>query len=182
MCTEAFWLDFLSNFFATILGIALGLPIALWLDRVARKKSEREKKAETVRRSFKILTLLQSELQENIGMMSKFHEDVNNNYFPVRTESWNAFSDGGELQWVDDPEMINHLSIAYARIEQFTFLFEKYIDAFYFPGMQGNSNLKVQLLRNVIKSKDAATTQAQSADKKIKEKLDSLGQHSADNV
>ena len=98
MCDSSFLSNTLSNLIATFAGILIGLPAALWVDRVARKKNEKEKVKEGKQRIIKILTLLESELHDNTEMMSRFHKDLSNNYFPVRTESWKAFSDGGELQ------------------------------------------------------------------------------------
>lgn len=116
MTCEPFWLNALSNLVATLIGIIFGLPAALWLDRVFRKRAENAKALETKKRARKILTILEAELYDDTEMMNQFHEDVANSYYPVRTESWEALSDGGDLRWIEDQEAIYHLSIAYARI------------------------------------------------------------------
>ena len=158
MTSEIFWLSSLSNLVATLVGIIVGLPAALWLDRVFRRRSEKAATLESKRRARKILTILEGELYDNTEMMNHFHEDIANSYYPVRTESWDALSDGGDLRWIEDEETIYHLSIAYARTRQFSFLYEKYVTAFYFPNTMGIPGLKQSLLQSVIKARDNAVT------------------------
>jgi hypothetical protein len=44
----------------------------------------------------------------------------------LRNESWKAFSDGGELEWVKDPKLLNDLSDAYYAIRSVMSLSDKY--------------------------------------------------------
>src|SRR6266850_6155528 len=109
------WSNALSNFIATAGGIIVGLPVAMWPARTRQKRMEKEREDEKKKRSIKILVLLESELNDNCEYMDRFHRDVASNFYPVCVESWKAFSDGGELQWLDDPELTHQLSMAYAR-------------------------------------------------------------------
>ncbi|MGD0339934.1 MAG: hypothetical protein ABSB78_14230 [Bacteroidota bacterium] len=38
MTSQEFWSNFLSNSFATLLGVVIGIPIALWVERVLEKQ------------------------------------------------------------------------------------------------------------------------------------------------
>lgn len=146
MSCEAFWFNTLSNFIATLAGIVIGLPFALWLDRVARARNQAEKLAETKTRAHKILTLLDSELQKNQQYLSQFHEDLTNNFFPIRMESWKAFSDGGEIQWIDDPDLLSQLSDSYAQLKRFDQIFQEYARASLSPDVEvGMTDLKRQI-------------------------------------
>ena len=159
MFNQDFCSSFLSNLFATIIGIGFGLPIALWLDRIIRSRNEKGKTKESLERVKKILILLQSELNENHDSINKFHEDVSNYYYPVRIESWNAFSDGGELQWLNDPDLLAVLSSTYATINHFHFIFEKYVQGSLFPSSVGSPELKKRIFNIVVKQQDIAKKQ-----------------------
>lgn len=171
MVAETFWPDFLSNLLATLIGIVVGLPLALWLDRIARAKNEREKAHEAKQRIRKILSILLAEIEYNLEAMGRFHEDISNNFSPVRLESWRAFSDGGELQWINDPELLNELSIGYSEIGHYSFVLEKYYDAYFYLERSGNLRLTKSLFQNVIKIRESAICQAASVSKLIEEKL-----------
>ena len=99
----SFWQNFVSNTLATIVGaVILGIPIALWLNKHQEKSSEKERKK-------KILSLLREELLINLTQLSGWEKNDNkrievNIIGPfLRNESWKAFSDGGELQWIKNP-------------------------------------------------------------------------------
>ncbi len=44
----------------------------------------------------------------------------------LRDESWKAFSDGGELEWIKDPKLLDNLSEAYFSIRSVMNLSDKY--------------------------------------------------------
>ncbi len=159
MFNQDFYSNFLSNLLATVIGIGFGLPIALWLDRIFRSRNEKEKARESFERVKKILILLQSELKENQDSIDKFHEDVSNYYHPVRVESWNAFSDGGELQWLNDPELLAVLSSTYATINHYHSIYDKYVQASLFPISIGSPELKKRIFNIVVKQQDVAKKQ-----------------------
>jgi hypothetical protein len=167
----SFWLNSLSNLIATIVGIAIGLPFALWIDRIVRKRDETERAKEARQRALKILTLLKLELESNLESIDHFNKDLANFHYPVATESWHAFSDGGELQWINDPEVVFGLSSVYSQINDYRFLLEKYFDAFFFPGSMGNLNNKETLLRSVIKSRDASIPHVRATIKLLDERI-----------
>ena len=176
MSYEIFWLNTLSNFIATLVGIGIGLPLALWLDRIARARNETDRLAEAKKRAHKILTLLDSELQKNQQYIGQFHEDVANNFFPVRMKLWNAFSDGGEIQWIDDPDLLSQLSDSYAQIGRFDQIFQEYTHACLYPGMVGGSDLKQKIFYSIIQVKTETIDQINSTRFFIKTKLGQLNQ------
>jgi hypothetical protein len=108
-------------------------------------------------------------LRDDCEAIGEFHKDIGNYYCAVRTESWKAFSDGGELQWIDNPEMLHQLSVAYARVQQFAALYNKCVDAYYFTGTRGNWN---DLLRTTIEARNTAIDQATEVRKHISNTLD----------
>ena len=147
---DTFCSNFLANLLATLIGIAVGLPFALWLDRIARIRNEKDKKNEESARGKKILSLLLVELDDCIDSMNKFHEDMSEYFYPVRTESWRAFSDGGELQWINDPELVDNLSIAYSKINNYEFVLEKYYDTYFYLVPTNNLAMSKKQFQSVL--------------------------------
>lgn len=179
MSCESFWLNTLSNFVTTIGGIVIGIPLALLIDRIVRTRNQAEKLAEANRRAQKILTLLDSELEKNLQYITQFHQDVAHNFYPVRMESWNAFSDGGEIQWIDDPDLLSKLSDSYAQIKRFDKIFQEYAHASLFPGMVGAPDLNEKILYGVTRVRKETIDQINSTRSFIKTKLEQLGQKGA---
>jgi hypothetical protein len=108
----SFWKDFSSNALSTFVGILIGIPVALWVSNYQNKVEEKERKK-------KILRLLKHELFMNLGKLSRWKKDENKIIIAsellifLKTEYWNAFSDGGELQWIKDPVLLSEIAEAY---------------------------------------------------------------------
>jgi hypothetical protein len=129
---SSFLQDFSSNFLSTILGVIVGIPIAFWTSNYQDRVAEKERKT-------KILHLLQEELFVNLTQLSgwlkspaKYYELFIMGGF-LKDEVWKSFSDGGELQWIKDPTLLNQLSWAYSSIKTVKYISEKYFTYAYLP-------------------------------------------------
>jgi hypothetical protein len=171
MFDQSFCSNFLANLLATVIGIGVGLPIALWIDRIARSRNEKEKTKEAIDRVKKILTVLQAELSENNDSIGKFHESLANQIYLVRIESWKAFSDGGELQWLNDPDLLGVLSSTYATINNYQLVLDKYIQVSLFPLAVGIPQLKTNIFNRVIDHREAAQKQIAKCLELVRQKL-----------
>jgi hypothetical protein len=109
---NSFWFDFLSNLFATVLGIIIGVPTSILINNFQNAKEGNERK-------IKIKKLLHDELLINQIHISSWKNSENRNYEAltlhaiIRTELWSTFSDGGELEWINDLDVLNALSDVY---------------------------------------------------------------------
>ena len=132
----------MSNALATFVGAIIGIPVALWINRIQQKilESNEEKKLhlKATERKLKIVKLLGKELKENLKILTEFRElagkhpsisypgdlaDFSQEFLNrkvflhrLRIELWNAFSDGGELQWIQDLDLLQSLTTAYHSI------------------------------------------------------------------
>lgn len=141
---SAFRDNAMGNWFATMIGAFIGILIALEINRVQqiiqeknertiREKEEREHKA-------KILRLVKREIEYNRTVLlarqpdkkGEKHRKVLVNR--LKDELWNAFSDGGELQWIKDLQLLDFISMAYYHIRTIIYLEDKYFEATHFPG------------------------------------------------
>jgi len=112
----SFWQNFLSNLLATIIGVALGIPAALWINRVVENRTTKE-------RVEKIIRLLKDELSRNEvslsnldGNLPRVVHEAGNISAQLRVELWKVYSDGGELQWVKDHVLVSMLAGTYFAI------------------------------------------------------------------
>jgi len=168
---ESFLQNFLSNLFATFIALIIGIPIALWLERMRVRREEKAREREEQQRTRKILQLLKTELHQNKEAIDKIHIDVANYYYGLRTELWDAFSDGGELQWIKDPDLLAVLSAAFSGIRQVRILYEKYTDLYFYPGTKGPHDYKQRLFDRVLEWKKDTDKKIDLALSKVDEKL-----------
>jgi len=113
--------DFWNNLVATLIGIAIGIPVGLFVNRrQTEQEEEKRSRIEGEQRKkhvTKIISLLQSELSEGLRGLRRIRDrsriDTWIEFDPIKVELWQAFSDGGELQWIDDPDLLNTLAAAY---------------------------------------------------------------------
>ena len=124
-----FWSNFLSNGLATLLGVAIGIPIALWISNFQNRKTEKEKKK-------KILTSLLNELDdckhelERMDNKTVLSSELYLLSSRLRNELWKTYSDGGELQWIKDIHLLGQIADSYYSIRAIMELSDKYYNAF----------------------------------------------------
>ena len=136
----------MGNLFATILGILVSVPFALAINRHQQESalaiSLSERTHEEAVRKKKVLGLLSLEIQSNL-------EAIRNRRVPMDTGGkrmvdsqslksliWTAFSDGGELHYVNNPEVLAALANAYENIRNCAMLEIKFLEAIHWPGAQ----------------------------------------------
>lgn len=128
-----FWSQFWPQFVATIFGVGLGVYSAIWVNRKQEAKQEAKEYMEWERKSNKIIFSLQKELNDNFNAFEGWDEsDYERSTLKARlkTETWKAFSEGGELKWIEDPDLLYFLSEAYASINAVKEVSEKYFQLF----------------------------------------------------
>jgi hypothetical protein len=112
-----FWQSFVSNLGATIIGVGLGIPVALLINRWIERRTEKERKK-------KILTLLRDELSYNEIEFDRMQNiDILNRESGVlssilRNELWKAYSDGGELEWIKNVDLLAKIADTYYSIRE----------------------------------------------------------------
>ncbi|MBC8552418.1 MAG: hypothetical protein ISR58_13170 [Anaerolineales bacterium] len=120
-----FWGDFLANLLATVVGLIVGIPIAIALSNYQEHEVEQERKE-------KIISLLSQELFVSYNQLVAYKNNTDKEAVLIilsgflSDESWRAFSDGGELEWVKDPQLLSDLSWAYGSIQTLKYVLEKH--------------------------------------------------------
>jgi hypothetical protein len=108
----------------------------------AQAAAASEKSVEAAARRHKVLTLLREELQKNLDGLAERVAPISQGgkrlvftHF-LRNQLWLAFSDGGELQYVDDPGLLAKIAEAYHEVAYCILLEHKYFDATHYSGMR----------------------------------------------
>ena len=136
----------MGNLFATIIGVVVGIPIALEISRrqqaAEHARNTERMEQEELQRKHKVLSLLRSELLSNKSDLLDRSKDVASGgkrevlVNTLRDEMWAAFSDGGELHFVNNPELLALIAVAYYEIRTTIHLERQFMDAIHFPGMR----------------------------------------------
>jgi hypothetical protein len=154
--TPGFLENFMGNWAATMIGAVIGIPIALWLSR--RQQREQEKREletqqqEAVARKAKILNLIRSELQYNRDQLMESKTETNHVVFinGLKDELWSAFSDGGELEWIRDLQLLYDISFAYHYVRRLIYLEKMYLEIEYYPGTRSLYGVKEELVKQLV--------------------------------
>jgi len=164
----------MGNWFATTVGLIVGIPIAFWINGNQRHIQERSEQAaksaqeskehaakEEYNRARKreILELVFEELQYNYNfikesqMADSSSRDVKPNT-QLKLELWNALSDGGELQYVKDIPLLNEIATAYYYSKIVNSLYDKIIDMKYTTPITLDNSSNIRILTNQLISFD----------------------------
>jgi hypothetical protein len=102
-----FWSSFLSGLIATMIGVATGIPIALWLDR---KIAARHRKEDAIR----VLAALKDEITHNIALLKQMRGELPSAviFYNLNLSTWEATS-ASRLEAVENYELVRHISRIY---------------------------------------------------------------------
>ncbi|MCL4466916.1 MAG: hypothetical protein M1389_12980 [Chloroflexi bacterium] len=119
----AFLKDFIANMLATAIGAVLGIPLGLWINRQGQLASEKREATrrteEASERERRVLGLIETKLEGNERVIEAWSGIQRRSGRPMldgsrlKDELWRALSDGGELSWLRDLELIDAISNAY---------------------------------------------------------------------
>jgi len=130
----------LYTIITTIIGIALGIPVALAIDRMVIKREKRERKE-------RILSLIIRELdfnKENIKHLwtgKNWYERGTYVSLALKDDLWKSLSDGGDLQWIENVELLDKIANSYYYIGQLRSISYKLYD-----GLHVDTKFQVDLL------------------------------------
>ena len=125
MFNSAFWTDFIS----TLTGAIISTPVALWLTSKILNE-QRSRKPRNLTRPENI-----APLQPGVDWPGDVIERNLNLLAYIKVKHWNAFSDGGELSWIQNPRLLGQIADAYNDLKMIQGLCDKYfvlipLDAF----------------------------------------------------
>ncbi|MBI5954445.1 MAG: hypothetical protein HY865_22540 [Chloroflexi bacterium] len=163
----SFWQGFVGNLLATVIGIAFGIPVGLFFDRIVESKNEKKKR-------HKILENLLIEMLPNYAKLEAWkkrqNEDLNTSIYAafLSDEVWNTFSDGGELQYINDTMLLASLAMVYADIKRVKYIHGLYLSSFQLAGTSKNF-----IIKDLWRAIDTAITHSEIVTRNIKKEISS---------
>ncbi|MDK1029745.1 MAG: hypothetical protein QGD96_10525 [Anaerolineae bacterium] len=168
-----FWINFWSNLLSGLiivstLGIFLNWRLNILLLDRADKTESRKLKEESHQRKKKILALLDHELYLNTECITNFSNSQSKDSeildatirfaYGLTTENWRAFSDGGELKWINDVALLSMLATAYHHIQMVKDIAKLFLRYRWFDppatGTPAVEHLKIQLDTRIDETKN----------------------------
>ena len=174
--------QFVSDLLATIIGAGLALYGAIWLDRKSRYRVEAAREKEKQEKREQVLSLIRDELSANLSALTNIDDNVPSTYRHIRVETWQAFSDGGSLEPIDDPKLLGHISNACANSRHFILLYYRFFDMAFFPAKNAYDSLKDVFLNHTMKAKEDAKSSIEATIQEIMLKLPSKDNKAAAQV
>jgi hypothetical protein len=176
----------MGNLLATIIGVIGGIPIGLgisnWSQKKVKETESKEKLAEEKKHKIKILELIQKELGYNLDILQKNKTAKDNGMERVvyatgfKNDLWMSFTEGGEIEWIKDVELLHFISEAYYRIRGLIYFEDLYFQNRFFPTPHQYFREKANIeIPNILGSLDEDTMSSiEIALTEIKEALESL--------
>jgi uncharacterized protein YacL (UPF0231 family) len=101
------WTLFFPGLVATVIGVALGIPLGLWVNRQASEFQRRQEEKRASQRKLAVLEALQEEVRHNLELLNQLEGEIKSNQVPfytLDTDTWGFL--GGELAQIVSPETV----------------------------------------------------------------------------
>jgi hypothetical protein len=131
MFTDGFWTDFWPNFVSTLIGVGLGVPVALQLNRLNVTHADRVRVAAETARVLEALTSMRRSLEGNLSRLQALLKERERGglSYPLTLDvsTWDVL--GVQLAGtIKDPVLLSRLAHHYDRLEQLRRLNERLFD------------------------------------------------------
>lgn len=122
---DQFWLGTMANLLATVVGVAVGIPAGLWVDRVVEANRQKLQKRHIGR-------ILRDELDQALDH-DLLKDPLKPQVSPVYIDkgAWEAASSSGDSNSIQDTELLGRIHNAYHRIDSLNEWLSRFYDASY---------------------------------------------------
>lgn len=109
-----YWDGAIGNLAASLLGIIVGVPVALHLERRRVSTENAEVQRKENRLKIEILTLLFEELKDNLQRLQQ-RAALSDSFIPepLKLSIWDALRNNGSLRYISEPSLMNIISNSY---------------------------------------------------------------------
>jgi hypothetical protein len=130
-----FWSGAAANTIGSIVGVIIGVPIALWMERVRQRQSDTVAETRRGNRQREIVEQLVRSLNANIGAVENLRAQLEKQATSLAPQldasAWAIFR--GELEGLP-PELVYDLSLVFHRVEELPFVLRRFEDLYLTPG------------------------------------------------
>lgn len=131
ICSE-FWINFWPNFASTIGGLVIGLPIALWTNRIIIKEQNRKQETEDLGRLNNALDIIKKTLIENADKMLDLENTIYGNEVQwetrLDTSAWDAVKND-IIQYLHNPNLQKRIAYHFSRLNTLSQLNSLYLES-----------------------------------------------------
>lgn len=117
------FLNFLHDLLPTLVGVVLGVPIALWLAHKADRLQRAGRRADNLRRLRKSVATLATALRENADALVRLSESISPDSVPLDSDvddtAWDV-THQEIVPYLDDPELVRHLARHFSQLAPIT--------------------------------------------------------------
>ena len=113
---KSFWDNAMGNMLATVLALIAGIPIALWIDRLAKSREEHQKYLTDRKREKELLGLIKEELYfsyDSLFLKGKKGNKISVTIQPLKSDLWDSLISSEETKYIEDPNLLNRIASAY---------------------------------------------------------------------
>ena len=136
------WTLFLPELVATVIGVGLGIPLGLWLNRRAGKLQRQQEEARTKQRGLWLLKALQEEVEHNQELLSQLEGELKKGEVPLYsldTDMW-EFVGGQVAESISSEKILTRASRLYFEFDHMKRKIDALFQLFANP-MMGASSL-----------------------------------------
>src|SRR5262245_64007705 len=139
--TRSFLDNAVGNLLATMIGLILGVTIALQINGYQQREQTRQERAardeESSQQKKRVLELTRQELAFDLEQIKSRWNGPKRQVTlpPLKTDLWRALAASGDIKWINSPPLLDAVSTAYFWINITAQLETKAFDVGYYPGL-----------------------------------------------
>lgn len=140
------WLDTLMTFIATLTGVAVGIPVALSIDRRVSARHRKEEEAY-------FLNTVKDNLSRNIDLMNQIKRELSAEsvlFYHLDLSIWQTHSE--RLDSVENRELARKITMTYYELEHLNRKMDLQLETVYsaFKAIVGYSSERVRLIKAIL--------------------------------
>lgn len=165
-------LDFVLNLLSTLIGVLIGIPAALWIDRLTSTHHQRED-------AKRILTALNDELQHNLGLLKQMKKELRDNviFYDLDLGAWQAITSKG-LESIQNYDLVRRISSVYYEYQHMNRKIDVQFQMHYSPLLTMPRNMyekvRASLINPTVKHASQLEVSTNEVIEQIKKELEKL--------
>lgn len=114
-----FWKNTVGNLLATLVGLAVGVPVGLWINRSIESEQIEKREKEKCESELGILKLIREEIEFCNNCVFPYRPTTANSFLgvPYKTATWDVLCASTEVGYISSPKLLNQIAYAYHHIK-----------------------------------------------------------------
>ena len=114
-----FWKNAVGNLLATLIGLAAGVPIGLWINRSITNEQIQNRKIAKRAKELEILKSIKTEIENCKLNVFQYRPQKIDSFLgvPYKTITWDVYCASGKIKYISSIELLDQLAFAYHHIK-----------------------------------------------------------------